>query len=251
MNTHKSVNLNQLQGLLNKLEKTTAKLSKRRTRVTKSRGRPSTKIKMTTTKHKNKKCTKCKNCGCNCNKGKKSKVALIRRNPNNRILTKIVSLSNNKSNHMNRPNNHMNRPNNHMNRPNNHMNRPNNHMNRPNNHMNRPNNHTSKNIRSIVNRLISRKNPTKSHNLATLIQNMSISANNHQHNHQNNHLHNNNHQLNQLKKSKTVKSYYTTVSNGSKKMERGRRIEDDSSKPFIKVNMLDNGQLKKFQVQRH
>ena len=223
MNTHKSVNLNQLQGLLNKLEKTTAKLSKRRTRVTKSRGRPSTKIKMTTTKHKNKKCTKCKNCGCNCNKGKKSKVALIRRNPNNRILTKIVSLSNNKSNHMNRPNNHM----------------------------NRPNNHTSKNIRSIVNRLISRKNPTKSHNLATLIQNMSISANNHQHNHQNNHLHNNNHQLNQLKKSKTVKSYYTTVSNGSKKMERGRRIEDDSSKPFIKVNMLDNGQLKKFQVQRH
>ena len=223
MNTHKSVNLNQLQGLLNKLEKTTAKLSKRRTRVTKSRGRPSTKIKMTTTKHKNKKCTKCKNCGCNCNKRKKSKVALIRRNPNNRILTKIVSLSNNKSNHMNRPNNHM----------------------------NRPNNHTSKNIRSIVNRLISRKNTTKSHNLATLIQNMSISANNHQHNHQNNHLHNNNHQLNQLKKSKTVKSYYTTVSNGSKKMERGRRIEDDSSKPFIKVNMLDNGQLKKFQVQRH
>jgi hypothetical protein len=217
MNTHKSVNLNQLQGLLNKLKNTTAKLSKK-TRVKKSRGRPSTKIKMTTINHKiNKKCTKCKNCGCNCNKGKKSKVTLIRRNPNNRMLTKVVSLSNNNSYHMNKPNNHI----------------------------NRSNNQTRKNIRSIVNRLISRKNPTKGHNLATLIQNMSTSTNNHQHNHQ----HNN--QLNQVKKSKMVKSYYTTVSNGSKKMERGRRIEDDSSKPFIEVDMLDNGQLKKFQVQRH
>jgi hypothetical protein len=220
MNTHKNVNLNQLQGLLNKLKNTTVKLSKKRTRVKKSRGRPSTKIKMTTTKHKNKKCTKCKNCGCNCNKGKKSKVNLIRRNPNNKMLTKVVLIGNNNSNNSN-------------------------HMNKPNNHMNKPNNNTRKNIRSIVNRLISRKNPTKGHNLATLIQNMSTSTNNHQHNHQ----HNN--QLNQVKKSKTVKSYYTTVSNGSKKMERGRRIEDDSSKPFIEVDMLNNGQLKKFQIQRH
>ena len=227
MNTHKSVNLNQLQGLLNKLKNTTEKLSKKRTSFKKSRGRPSTKIKMTTTKHKNKKCTKCKNCGCNCNKGKKSKVTLIRRNPNNKMLTKVVSIGNNNSNHMNRPNNHI----------------------------NRSNNQTRKNIRSIVNRLISRKNPTKGHNLATLIQNMSTSTNNHNQSHNQSHnnynQNHNNHQLNQVKKSKMVKSYYTTVSNGSKKMERGRRIEDDSSKPFIEVDMLDNGQLKKFQVQRH
>ena len=51
--------------------------------------------------------------------------------------------------------------------------------------------------------------------------------------------------------TKTVKSYYTSTNNGTHMVERGRRIEDDSANPFIKVNTLNNGQMKSFQVSRH
>jgi len=195
--------MNQLEALINKLKNTTSRLSKKNVSIKKKR-RPTTK-RITMKYGKNKKCTKCRNCGCNYSKGKKSKVTLIRRIPNKKMLTKVVSINNNNSNHINRPNNI-----------------------------------TRRNIRTILNRIISRKNPTRSQNLATLIQNMSTRTNNHQHNNQ----------PNQVEKSKTVKSYYITVSNGSTKMEKGRRIEDDSTKPFIEVNMLNNGQLKEFRVQR-
>ena len=51
--------------------------------------------------------------------------------------------------------------------------------------------------------------------------------------------------------TRSVKSYYTSTNNGSHKMEKGRRIEDDSNNPFIRVNTLNNGQMKSFQVSRH
>ena len=201
-----NLNLNKLEGLLNKLKRTTEKISKKKKVTTKKRGRPSSRVKLITSKYKNRKCTKCTNCGCNCNKKKKSKVVLIKKNPkNSNISTRVVSFSNH------------------------------------NNRMNIPNKNTRRNIRSIINKLVSRKNHTKSHNLATLIQNMSNTS-------QNNN--NTNQQLNEMNKTRTIKSYYTTVSNGSKKLERGRRIEDNSSNPYIKIHMLNNGQIKQFQVPR-
>ena len=54
----------------------------------------------------------------------------------------------------------------------------------------------------------------------------------------------------QIQKSKTVQSYYKSFNNGKTRLEKGRRIEDNSENPFIKVDLLNNGTMKTLQLPR-
>ena len=228
MRTHTQVSLNQLQGLLNSLKNSGNNLSmSKKRRVTKipsiSRkvkrgpGRPRKQSVNHGMREENM-CPKhgCTRCGCGRNR--KSKVILVQRRPKGKKMVSRALVSNS---------------------------------------ILRPNipsvAQTKRDVRSIINKLVSRKNHTRSTNLASMIERIHTKSQTQPNKrtkmtkckgHQSRHPVVKSH-------TKTVKSYYTSSNNGTHKVERGRRIEDDSANPFIKVNTLNNGQMKSFQVSRH
>ena len=229
MITHTQVSLNQLQSLLNSLRNSGNNLSmSKKRRVTKipsiSRkvkrgpGRPrkqSVNHGVRVVKHG---CTKCGCTRCGCGRNRKSKVILVQRRPKGKKIVSRALVSNSILRH------------------------------------NRPSvAQTKRDVRSIINKLVSRKNHTRSTNLASMIERIHTKSQTQPNKrtkmtkckgHQSRHPVVKSH-------TKTVKSYYTSSNNGTHKVERGRRIEDDSANPFIKVNTLNNGQMKSFQVSRH
>lgn len=230
MRTHNQVSLNQLQGLLNSLRnsKNNISMPSKKRRVTKipsmSRkvkrgpGRPrkqSVNQGVKVVKHG---CTKCGCTKCGCGRNRKSKVLLVQRRPKgNKMVSKaLVSNSNLRPNKPSVA-------------------------------------QTKRDVRSIINKLVSRKNHTRSTNLASMIERIHSQSQEAPKRGTKMTKCKRPHMRQPVVKShtKTVKSYYTSSDNGTHKVERGRRIEDDSTNPFIKVNTLNNGQMKSFQVSRH
>lgn len=239
MQTHNQVSLNQLNGLLNQLKKVTNNLTKKRNAMKRGPGRPR---KVSTHSTKTRMCKKCGCTNCGCGRNKRTKTVLIHRNPSSgKLVSRVIN-----KNSMNKNTSVTNK--------------------------------TRKNVRSIINKLLSRTNHTRRSNLASMIEKIHTKENSQrnkhsQHAHRAKHLkpkrpskcsrisvkpkhsipksvtHHN--QPIVRSHSKTVKSYYTSSNNGSHKVEKGRRIEDDSYNPFIKVNTLNNGVMKSFQVSRH
>jgi hypothetical protein len=243
MRTHQQVSLNQLQSLLNNLKTTTSKLSKTKGRksiskiplmlgkVKRGPGRPR-KSSMNFSRKKLK--VGCSKCGCSRNR--KSKMVMIQRRPKGNKMVSRALVSNHNGNY---------------------------------HQLSRPSMaQTKRNVRSIINKLISRKNHTRRTNLATMIERINGKAqltSQSQPQLQPQSQSQSQPHLKSMTKckgrqskkpvvkshTKTVKSYYTSSNNGTNKVERGRRIEDDSTNPFIRVNALNNGQMKSFQVSRH
>ena len=241
MRTHNTVSMNNLQQLLNQLKNTTHRLSKKSRKSKMPRphslstshsgkrrpGRP--RKSLMSHKMSNKMSSKASRSNCGCGRNNSSKMALIRRKPHSRrSVSSIISTNNMNNVHM--VSNHVNK--------------------RQASRKHHPNqNRTRKTVRSIINKLLSRKNHTRSNNLATMIekihtnnQNKSSCKRSKRSHHSSPHM---------KSHSKVVKSYYTSHNDGMHKVERGRRIEDDSSNPFIRINTLNNGQMKSFQVSRH
>ena len=231
MRTHTQVSLNQLQSLLNSLRNSgnNLSISKRRRKVSKNSlmsrkvkrgpGRPRKQsvnhgmreVKNMCPKHR---CTR-----CGCGRNRKSKVILVQRRPKGKKMVSRALVSNN------------------------------------NLRSHRPSlAQTKRDVRSIINKLVSRKNHTRSTNLASMIERIHTKSQSNKRPKMTKMAKCRGHQLRHpvvKSHTKTVKSYYTSSNNGTHKVERGRRIEDDSANPFIKVNTLNNGQMKSFQVSRH
>lgn len=235
MRTHQQVSLNQLQSLLNNLKSTTSRLSKTRAKKSVSRmplmssrikrgpGRPR--------KHSMSSSRRGARSKCGCSTNRKSKMLMVHRRPKGTKMVSNALVSNNNGNH---------------------------------HQLNRPSMaQTKRNVRSIINRLISRKNHTRSTNLATMIEKIHSKSQSNTNSNSNSNVHSSSHHKKMSKckgrrskqpvksHTRSVKAYYTSTNNGSHKMERGRRIEDDSHNPFIRVNTLNNGQMKSFQVSKH
>lgn len=236
MRTHHQVSLNQLQSLLNNLKSTTSRLSKTRGKKSLSRipsmtsmikrgpGRPR--------KHSINTSRRGARSKCGCSKNRKSKMLMVHRRPKGTKMVSRALVSRNNGNH---------------------------------HQLNRPSMaQTKRNVRSIINKLISRKNHTRSTNLATMIEKINNKSQSQSRSQSMSNTYSLSHPRKMTKcrgrqskkpvvksHTRSVKSYYTSSNNGLHKVERGRRIEDDSSNPFIRVNTLNNGQMKSFQVSRH
>ena len=212
MRTHHQVSLNQLQSLLNNLKSTTSKLSKTRGKKSVSR------IPSMTSRIKR-------------GPGRPRKHSMNTSRKGTKMVSRALVSSNNGNHHQ----------------------------------LNRPSMaQTKRNVRSIINKLISRKNHTRSTNLANMIEKINSKSQSQSQSQSNSNTYSLSYPRKMTKcrgrqskkpvvksHTRSVKSYYTSSNNGSHKMERGRRIEDDSSNPFIRVNALNNGQMKSFQVSRH
>jgi hypothetical protein len=215
----------------------------------------------------------CTACGCGRNRSKTKLVAIYRRPNNGKMVVKMMNL-NKKNNRGNRPN----RPN----RARIHntllMNK------RPYNNNTDRRGQSRKVVRKMINRILSRKNHTRRHNLVSMMHNMmdkNTKRNNRVHSNNSNYslMNSNsgmtnsgmtnsgmtnshssmvssssylNSNMNQpVKKSKKVQSYYTSHNDGNHHTEKGRRIVDDSNLPFIKINKLNNGMLETSHIPRN
>lgn len=262
-------------------------------RVSRSRSR-SGKSKMScskySTKHskghtKSKRRVGCTSCGCSRN-GTKTKVVAIYRRPNNgKMMLKMINLNrkNNNSTHEMRKKHSV-----HHKKHSTHHKKHKSHCNgyalRPHGMVHNNGNHQSKKVvRNIINKILSKKNMTKRHNLVSMMHSMMDKGTKHHHKKRNSNMMNSNlnsnlsmmnsnsnlsmmnsnssmmssssfmsSNMNQpIRKSKKVQSYYTSHNNGNHHTERGRRIVDDSDLPFIKINKLNDGRLETLHVPRN